>query len=190
MRRAALFVAIFAVVLVCGSPMATGEKPPDPNKPTDHVGQPGGAPATSIAMPDLVVEKMEVTTQPSPGGGTTVMVSYTVRNNGPVATRLRPTAAGTKAWHDIPSAAMLFACWFDMRDYPNGSFGPLQAGTALELGPFQSMKISDGRVVPPGKRVEFRATADSMNWIAESNETNNRKTLIWPPLPVPRPRQK
>lgn len=191
MRYPALVAVMLAGIVVCGPlTVVSGNEPPNPNAPTSHVVQPAPSPAVSIQKPDLIVEKIQLTTQPNPGGGTLVMVSYTIYNKGPVASRLRPTAAGRKAWHDNPSTNWLFTCWFDMREYPNGAFPPLGGGLATELGAFQRQTISDGRVVPAGRRVQFRATVDSLNWIDESNETNNSKTVIWPPLPINPPIKK
>ncbi len=192
MRHTAIVVVIGAGIVLCGSlPAATAAEPPSPAKQNSQTVVHSGTPAVSIPKPDLIIEKIEWTTAPDPGGGTQVSISYTVYNQGPVATRLRPTAAGRSAWSANPVNNWLFMCSSDMRELPNGAYPPPQGGIALELGAHQRMTVSGGGVVPKGKRVEFRVTADSLNWIDESNETNNSKAFIWPPpVPLKEPIQK
>jgi len=165
-----------------------GNAPPNPNKPGNPGAQPAN-PAVSFQKPDLSVDSLQVSsTQPNPGGGTQVTVSWTMRNKGPVDTSLRPTAAGKKAWHDIPVTVSFFSCVLDMREYPNEKFPPLEMGEPdFRLGAFQSQTWKGTRVVPAGKRVEFRVTVDPLNWIDESDETNNSATLIWPVAPMSAP---
>jgi len=185
MRHTAIAGVIGTGIVLCGSLMAAvNSEPPSPAKQSSQTVVQTGSPAVSVPKPDLVIEKVQWTTAPDPSGGTQVSIAYTVFNNGPVATRLRPTAAGRAAWSANPVNNWLFMCSSDMRELPNGTYPPPQGGIALELGAHQRMTVSGGGVVPAGKRVEFRVTADSLNWVDESNETNNTKAFIWPP-PVP-----
>jgi len=146
---------------------------------------PRTAPAAAVSQlpnkPDLKIESMVITSTTAKPGGTLVTIEFTIYNASPVATRSSPTRLGLHTWHTNGSTLYLFECWFDMRDYPNGTFPPLGGGRAMELGPWGRAKHTDQRFVPTGKRVQFRATADSTKWIAEANERNNSETLIWPP---------
>ncbi len=185
MRMDCLVPTGFALVVI---PLAAGAAPPPPkaNQPSQPLVQaPQGALTT--VKPDLTVEKIWVTgTQPNPGGGTQVSISFTVYNASALDTQNYPTAAGTKFWHDNPWSNWLTLSWVDWREYPGGAFPPLQGdgSKATIYGPFGRATWNAAVVVPAGKRVEIRATADSLNFINESNEANNSKTVLWPPEPV------
>jgi hypothetical protein len=102
----------------------------------------------------------------------------------------RPTAAGLKGWNN-PSALNTFFCGVDMRELPNGVFLPALQGTwGTQLKALEAQTFFGVVLVPHGKKVEIRATVDTLNWIDESDETNNSKWLVWPLVAVSPPLHK
>ena len=145
--------------------------------------------APLLARPDLQVEKIEFSTAPNPGGGTRLTIFYTLYNDSNIPSRNTPTAAGKAGWKATPAANLLFMSSIEYRDYSNGTYQPL-SDLGLELGPHERQKCNALLLVPALGRRQFRVRVDSKNWIDESNEINNEKTAIWPPLGVVLPKQK
>jgi len=184
MRRDVLFAAAAALVVA----LVAGAAPPNPAAP----GKPGAQPPAGAAAPprpDLVVEKIRVTaTQPAPAGGTRVSVEYTIANATPFDSWNSPTAAGKQYWHDYPAFYQQMYSCLDVRMLPSGAFPPA-SGTEcpIMLGAGARWTCNGSVTVSAGKRVEIRATVDSLNYIEESNEGNNSRTLTWPLLAVSPP---
>ena len=184
MHKNPLVVAALAFFLIS---VATGSfsAPPNPNQASRVSAAPPMAPAASILKPDLIVEKIWVTaTHPEPGGATRVDVQYTVFNNSGIDSWKSPTAAGTLFWfdhHDQPNLVQKFYSSLDMRELPNGVFPPPQPGQGClaSLAANSRFDCVGAVVVPTGKMVEIRATADSLNYIDEINESNNSKPIVW-----------
>jgi hypothetical protein len=139
---------------------------------------------TQIAKPDLTVEKIEFTTAPAAGGATQLTILYTIYNDSNVPSRNAPTEAGKNAWKANPVSNLMFETKLDVRDYPSGAWQNVST-IQLELWGHVRTTCNAGLLIPAGKKKEFRATVDSLNWINESNETNNDKKAIWPPTVTP-----
>jgi hypothetical protein len=169
-------IVVAGAVLICSAALAVGLS-----------AQRQGT--TQIARPDLQVEKIEFTTAPGAGGGTQLTIRYTLYNDSNIPSRNAPTEAGKAAWQANPVSNLMFEAKLDVRDYPSGRFQNLST-IQLELGAHGRMTGNASILVPAGKRKEFRAIADSQNWINETIETNNEKLAIWPLTAVATPIQK
>ncbi len=183
---------VVAALACCVGGFAEGAAPPPPSSNRASQMQPPGVPATSPAVkPDLIVEKIWVTGTSAQPGGTRVDVRYWIANTKNVDSWKFPTKAGKEFWDTHPSAIQIIYSFVDMRVLPNGSFPVVKgADCPIMLGANARWDQCYGSVlVPTGKRAEIRATVDSLNYVNESDETNNSKSLIWPPItakPLPR----
>ncbi len=176
-----LVVLAALAFVVVGAVADVAAAPPQPNQPKQVQVQPG-SPAVVPLRPDLIVEKIWVAgTAPNPGGGTRVDVRYTIANTTPIDSWKSPTPAGTKFWHDYPSMYQQMYSSVDTRELPNGVF-PQAQGTEcpIMLGANARYTCYRTVIVPAGKQVQIRATVDTLNYIAESYENNNSRTVTWP----------
>lgn len=188
MRKNPLAVAALAFFLIF---LATGAfgAPPKPSQSNQVTAAPPVSGAMSPLRPDLIVQTISVTgTHPDPSGGTRVDVQYTIANTTPYDSWKFPTPAGTKYWHDTPALYQQMYSWLDMRELPNGAFPVLLgADCPIMLGANAVWTCNGGVVVPHGKKVQIRATVDSLNYINESSESNNSKTVDWPAAALAQP---
>ncbi|HVN76857.1 MAG TPA: CARDB domain-containing protein [Thermoanaerobaculaceae bacterium] len=172
--------------IVVGLAAAAAAAPPTPNQPGPQRTQAAMA-ATSLLRPDLVVEAISVSgTHADPSGGTRVDLTYTVANTTSVDCSKFPTTRGTVFWFDHREQGPLVFSAVDVRVLPDGAFPPppqYPSGNvcAATLTAYARKTCSASVVVPAGKNVEIRATADALDYIAERNEGNNTRSLTWPP---------
>ena len=140
--------------------------------------------ASVLNRPDLVVEKMVFSIIPNPARkGDDVSVEYTIANLSQTPTRDRPTAAGRSYWASHPASNGLFDVSILGRTLPNGTFVRM-AGNQIELGASGRITIGTVEFVPTGTKREYKVKADYYDWIDELNESNNERTIVWPPGPM------
>jgi hypothetical protein len=139
--------------------------------------------ATQVAKADLVAEKVEVKLAYELDGMTYLDISFTIYNDSSVPIRNSPSAAGKAAWKADPKTVSTFENIMDYRDYPNGLYR-MMGTVGWNLEGHTRFTYNMSLKVASSGRYQFRVRADSKNWIDESNESNNEKTAIWPPLPV------
>ncbi len=191
MRKNPLAVAALAFFLIF---LATGAfgAPPKPSQSNQVTAAPPMSGAMSPQRPDLIVPTISVTgTHPDPSGGTRVDVQYVIANTTALDSWKYPTRAGVKYWHDTPSLNEQIYSALDMRELPNGAFPVLLgADCPIMLGPNATYTCTGSVVVPHGKKVEIRATVDSLNYINESSETNNSNTVVWSAVAINPPLHK
>jgi len=177
-RPLVVAVALVAVVVAPGA----GSVPPKPNQANNVSAAPPMPGLGTVLKPDLIVEKVLVTgTHPDPRGGTWVAVRYTIANSTGIDSWTHPTGAGELFWfdhHDQPSMFHKFYSSLDMRELPGGVFPPPQQGQGClaSLAANARFDCTGEVLVPAGKKVEIRATVDSLNYIDEANEANNTST--------------
>ncbi len=138
-------------------------------------------PVISPGKPDIVVEKIKVTSQTSQKPGKVFLkIEYWLSNKSSKRISCCPTEAGKNAWKDSPSTNNLFNVRVDARSYPKGRFSKI-GGTTTDLEPFE---INDRyqlyKYFNVGQTIQIRVIADPKNWINEKNEKNNMKKIIWP----------
>jgi hypothetical protein len=72
-----------------------------------------------IALPDIEVESMHVSSQPSNDPAKiVVLIDFTLFNNSSSSTICCPTVAGKAGWNEHPAANSLFNIRVDSRPYP------------------------------------------------------------------------
>jgi hypothetical protein len=127
---------------------------------------------TRILKPDLVVERLNIEISPI-GTGTIAWkakVIVTVKNLGGSTSAHTLTTEG--AARRSEGAFKVKLEWTDDR---SGYIGLCDSGIA-ELARGASKDFFCEDTIPSMTFRRYRATADYMNWIDESNETNNEKT--------------
>lgn len=132
-----------------------------------------------VILPDLVLEKIEVTSEPSGNDKVKLTVSYWIFNNSSADSRCCPTEEGTKNWEENPAMNLLYNTRLEARSYPNGRFLRI-GGTGTETKANERQKYTEVHYVKKGTSWQCRATADFGNWIREKSEDNNQKTKVWP----------
>lgn len=138
-------------------------------------------PLTVFERPDIVVDKIKITSQPSQKPGKVrLWIEFWLSNNSSKHIKCCPTIAGKKAWNDSPSSEQLFRVRVDARYYPDGRFFKI-GGTTTDLLPNESNdKYQLSSYFLKGKNIQIRVVADPGNWINEKNEKNNVKKTMWP----------
>ena len=118
-------------------------------------------------MPDLVVEKITIKKVSSDAKRHTVKIYVTVKNNG------GPTSRSLTAEGRARSCGGASKALVEWTENPTKGFNYLcESGIpALTGGTCQTFFCTD--TIPTGNDRKYRATADHLNWISESNEGNN-----------------
>ena len=132
--------------------------------------------------PDLVLEKVKVTSEPWEPGKKKIKIEYTLFNNSSVSAYHCPTEEGLKAWKENPVWNLTFECSAMARSYPNGRYYKLPNGGKVGciLKPMERGTLYAVDIVPDGAVRQYRIRLDPGNWISETNEDNNQKTVMWP----------
>ena len=138
-------------------------------------------PSVVFVRPDIVVEKIRISSLPSQKPGKVFLkIEYWLSNKSSKRISCCPTEAGKKAWKDSPSTNNLFNVRVDARSYPNGRFSKI-GGTTTDLEPFETNdRYQLYKYFSVGQTVQIRVIADPKNWINEKNEKNNVKKMVWP----------
>ena len=118
--------------------------------------------------PDLIVERIEINNFSTDADSRQVKVTVYIKNQGIASTSSSLTAEGTSR-----SSGGAFKVQIDWSDNPTTGWNRLcESGvTALSAGAQSNFFCNDD--VPKGTARKFRVTVDTLNWINESNETNN-----------------
>jgi len=131
--------------------------------------------------PDLLVEKIEITSEPMLSGKAVLNIAYTIYNDSSVPTKCCPTEAGKSAWKNDSIMANMFQAGVQAREFPEGEFYEIEIGTsAIKLGPNEKETFYATEIFSQKMQWEFRIIADPGNWIEERNEKNNQKKQVWP----------
>ena len=138
-----------------------------------------------LKLPDLLVDKIEVETEPAENGRIRLTLWYTIHNNSSVHTKDFPTEKGKEAWVKNPVTNLTFECTVEARVYPMGKFTEVTGGSAGTMcKPHEKQRFHAGRTITPGMVLQFRVKADPENWIREKNENNNEKTYIYKTMAI------
>jgi subtilase family serine protease len=118
--------------------------------------------------PDLIVERIEINNFSTDADSRHVKVTVYIKNQGIASTSSSLTAEGISR-----GSGGAFKAQVDWSDNPTTGWNRLcESGvTALSAGATSNFFCNDD--VPKGTARKFRATVDILNWIDESNETNN-----------------
>jgi hypothetical protein len=154
------------VMFICSLSMFIGISIAKEKKPIAPVQETPGVQQVYL-MPDLVVENITIERVSADAKRHTVKIHVTVKNNGGSTSRsltpegrARTCGGASKAlveWTENPTKGFNFLC---------------ESGiSALAGGASQTFFCND--TIPTGSNRKYRATADHLNWIAESNEGNN-----------------
>ncbi|MBN1224572.1 MAG: hypothetical protein JXB23_15090 [Candidatus Aminicenantes bacterium] len=134
----------------------------------------------STARPDLLVEKIEITSEPMLSGKVVLNIAYTITNDSSAPSRCCPTEAGKNAWKNNSIMTNMFPAVIEAREYPKGQFYEIETGTsAIELKAHEKQTFYATEIFSQDTQWEFRITVDPGNWIEEQNEENNEKTQVW-----------
>jgi hypothetical protein len=158
----AFLVTVICCLTVCiGISMAIEKKPIAPVEQT-----PSGVQQVYL-MPDLIIEKITIETLSSDAKRHNVKIHVKVKNKGGPTSRsltaegtARSCAGASKAlveWTENPTKGFNYLC--------ESGISPLAGGAS------QTFFCTD--TVPTGHNRKYRATADHLDWIRESNEGNN-----------------
>ena len=133
------------------------------------------------AKPDLLVEKIEVSSEPLQSGKTVLNIAYTIYNDSPAPSRCCPTDQGKRAWKDNSIMTNMFQSVIEAREYPKGQFFVIDIGTSsIELEAHERQTFYATEIFSPEMQWEFRVRLDPENWIDEEKEDNNEMLLLWP----------
>ena len=134
-----------------------------------------------FVRPDIVVDKIKVSSQPSQKAGKVFLkIEYWLSNNSSKHTRCCPTEAGKKAWKDSPAMNLLFNISVYAGTNPKMRFSKIGTITT-HLKPNESnYRCQHFAYFDSGKTVYVKVIADPENWINEKNEKNNVKKTAWP----------
>jgi hypothetical protein len=133
-----------------------------------------------LILPDLLVEKIVVESEPAEDGKIKLTLRYTIFNDSSVHTKDYPTEEGKKAWAKSPPKNLTFECTVEVRVYPMGNYTKVISGSAGTMcAPHEKQTFHAVRTITPGMVLQFRVKADPENWIREKNEDNNEKTHIF-----------
>ena len=136
-------------------------------------------PLQELKRPDIILEKITITSEPAESGKVKVMIDYTIFNDSSVSTSCCPTEEGKQAWEKNPIWNLTFPVIVEMRLYPHGRYREIERSGQI-LHAHKKGTLHTVEYLPEGKRYEFRARVDPENWINEKNEDNNEKTKVWP----------
>lgn len=133
-----------------------------------------------LIIPDLVLEKIELKSEPYSSDKIKITISYWIYNDSSADSRCCPTEDGEKEWEKHPAMNLLYYARVESRAYPRGRFSQLGGLVGTETKAHERQKYTAVHIVKKGSKWQYRATADYKNLIHEKNENNNQKTQIWP----------
>lgn len=134
---------------------------------------------TALRLPDLVLEKIELSSQAAGDNKKNVSISYWVYNNSTASSICCPTEEGKKAWQENPSMNTLYRIRVEGRSLPSGSFSVLGysgANVTTKTDGRERQKYTATDTCSIRARREYRVTIDYGNWIHERKEDNNQLT--------------
>jgi len=165
---------LIAILLLCA-----WSSPGSENNTDSELQRTRWRPPIKMILPDLVLEKVEIKSEPYGSDKVGVTISYWIFNNSTANSSCCPTEEGKKNWKQKPQNVGLYQTRVEARAYPSGLFSKI-GSTGTETKANERQKYTEFHVVKKGSRWQFRVTADDGNWIREKNENNNQKTKIWP----------